>query len=100
MIGKMRFEIYSIDNMSVNGKRNTIDFFYFSIVSIAAIAKLSKEKRKIFSNGWLRRPLIRSVTVPRTTFGASSFDSIVVPGFQEKKGKEKKKKKERKRKMI
>lgn len=35
-----------------------------------------------------------------TTFGASSFDSIVVPGFQEKKGKEKKKKKERKRKMI
>lgn len=84
----------------MGGVIRSISSIFLSYFSIAAIAKLSKEKRKIFSNGWLRRPLIRSVTVPRTTFGASSFDSIVVPGFQEKKGKEKKKKKERKRKMI
>ena len=79
----------------------SISFSFFYSLFIAAIAK-RKKKRKIFSNGWLRRPLIRNCYGTSYHIRSSSpLLSIRLSSLPLKKREEKKrKKKERKRKMI
>lgn len=103
MIGKMRFEIYSIDNMSVNGRRNTIDFFYFSIVFLyRRDCEAIERKKKNF--------LERLVASPSYTqrYGTSyhirclffRFDCRPWLSRKERKRKEKKERKKKKNDLI
>lgn len=76
----------------------SISFSFFYSLFIAAIAK-RKKKRKIFSNGWLRRPLIRNCYGTSYHIRSSSpLLSIRLSSLPLKKREEKKKEKRKKEK--
>lgn len=99
MIGKMRFEIYSIDNMSVNGRRNTIDLFYFSIVSLSPRLRSYRKKKEKFSRTVgcvaLLYAALRYLVPHSVPLLSIRLSSLAFKKRKEKKRKKRKKEKEK-----
>lgn len=102
MIGKMRFEIYSIDNMSVNGRRNTIDLFYFSIVFLyrrdcEAIERKKKNflERLVASPSYTPSYTLRYLVPHSVPLLSIRLSSLAFKKRKEKKRKKRKKEKEK-----